>query len=66
MSTGNAVYDAILEAFERGLKDGYYKGVESNPYNTDTLILSYRKGYDSGIRMYLDSITDDADVAREI
>lgn len=47
----------ILAAFERGIDDGFFRGVENHsfPEWTEEARHAYRRGYDHGIWLYCEN-----------
>ena len=50
-------YDKLLQAFERGIDDGFFRGDTENRYldSSDDLRDAYQRGYDHGVWMYCEA-----------
>ena len=57
MSTKKEFWN-IVHAFERGVDDGFFKGVRDDTYlgPNDELREAYDRGYDHGVWMYCETI----------
>lgn len=50
------MFDAILEAYRRGIADGFHRGNYRNPFEGRGLPYSaYKRGYDAGIALYCEA-----------
>jgi hypothetical protein len=50
-------YDKLLQAFERGVDDGFFRGDTENRYldSSDDLRDAYQRGYDHGVWMHCEA-----------
>jgi hypothetical protein len=50
-------YDKLLQAFERGIDDGFFRGDTENRYldSSDDLRDAYQRGYDHGVWMHCEA-----------
>jgi len=53
-------YIKYLEAYEKGLDDGFFRGEECWDRSTwgDRENVAYKRGYDHGVWMYCEAIAD--------
>jgi hypothetical protein len=51
----------IISAYEQGVDDGFFRGIENDPYVGDELRAAYRRGYDHGVWMHCETLEDPTD-----
>ena len=57
------IHEAIINAYEGGFDDGFYRGVEGCEFTTDALRHAYRRGYDRGVALYCQDLETDENLA---
>ena len=53
----------MLDAFERGVDDGFFQGNYNDPYVGDEMRAAYKRGYDHGVWMYCETVEGEGEQA---